>query len=561
MGSALLDDPGTATRTPAESVRDSVEAAHGQSAASNAMPGPALRRQAAERVAAHRTRRMAADSAGRTELPASPRNTRSAKIAAAVAERYAQAQSYRDFLATEAQRAVQQAQAAADVAAMNAQAVAAAQRDLLDAIDRVDAISEDPGEGQETSSRVALLPIEESSSASSITPYLWQELEPEVPSEAKVAEANPRKFQPPQSRRKPIRQSDAPERPEAREPVTVAAVASTPDPLPAIAGGITIRLYQDEAGATRVTLDPPAPPVMTAPVMAHRTPAAQNEEEALLLDEEIAFRQEPAFDEPFGPAEPLPANLIEFPRQLVATRKARPRLAEGPLRAEVEDVPGDGQLRIFEVVPEQIAVTPVATDESDSAPAAQWSSILLESRPRGEGTSVSSEAAAETATQAVTPSLLNIAPLERRLLAAGINMAIVGAACIAFIAVFLWTAAHAPFHSDLMSSTVAGIARGLVSRAAIQSALPLMACAFALLTFIYEALFFTLSTATPGMRVARIALCTFNDENPTRRAVRRRLPALLLSALPLGFGFLWAALDEERLTWHDRICGIYQRSY
>jgi hypothetical protein len=32
------------------------------------------------------------------------------------------------------------------------------------------------------------------------------------------------------------------------------------------------------------------------------------------------------------PPTPLPANLIEFPRVLVAARKARPRLAEGPLR-------------------------------------------------------------------------------------------------------------------------------------------------------------------------------------------------------------------------------------
>ena len=63
------------------------------------------------------------------------------------------------------------------------------------------------------------------------------------------------------------------------------------------------------------------------------------------------------------------------------------------------------------------------------------------------------------------------------------------------------------------------------------------------------------------MRVARVALCTFSDENPTRAAIRRRLPALLLSAVPVGFGFLWALLDEERLTWHDRISGIYTRSY
>ena len=33
------------------------------------------------------------------------------------------------------------------------------------------------------------------------------------------------------------------------------------------------------------------------------------------------------------PAQPIHANLIEFPREIVATRKVRPRLAEGPLGA------------------------------------------------------------------------------------------------------------------------------------------------------------------------------------------------------------------------------------
>ena len=36
------------------------------------------------------------------------------------------------------------------------------------------------------------------------------------------------------------------------------------------------------------------------------------------------------------PAQPIYANLIQFPREMVATRKVRPRLAEGPLaRAEI----------------------------------------------------------------------------------------------------------------------------------------------------------------------------------------------------------------------------------
>jgi hypothetical protein len=63
------------------------------------------------------------------------------------------------------------------------------------------------------------------------------------------------------------------------------------------------------------------------------------------------------------------------------------------------------------------------------------------------------------------------------------------------------------------------------------------------------------------MRCVRIGLCTFGDENPTRKAMRRRIVAVVLSAVPFGLGFIWAALDEERLSWHDRVSGMYQRGY
>jgi hypothetical protein len=63
------------------------------------------------------------------------------------------------------------------------------------------------------------------------------------------------------------------------------------------------------------------------------------------------------------------------------------------------------------------------------------------------------------------------------------------------------------------------------------------------------------------MRYARIGLCTFSDENPTRSQMRRRTWAILLSACPLGIGFFWALVDDDRLGWHDRISRMYQRSY
>ena len=63
------------------------------------------------------------------------------------------------------------------------------------------------------------------------------------------------------------------------------------------------------------------------------------------------LEEEPAF----AAVEPLAVNLVEFPRELVAARKVRPRLAEGPLR-EISQEEHD-QLKIFEVAPESISQT------------------------------------------------------------------------------------------------------------------------------------------------------------------------------------------------------------
>ena len=82
-----------------------------------------------------------------------------------------------------------------------------------------------------------------------------------------------------------------------------------------------------------------------------------------------------------------------------------------------------------------------------------------------------------------------------------------------------------------------------------------------ILTTLYQLLFFTFSNATPGMNYARIGLCTFSDENPTRAQMRRRALAFLLSAIPLGLGLLWSWIDSDRLGWHDRLSRMYQRSY
>ena len=88
-----------------------------------------------------------------------------------------------------------------------------------------------------------------------------------------------------------------------------------------------------------------------------------------------------------------------------------------------------------------------------------------------------------------------------------------------------------------------------------------LAGVFALFYIAYHLLFFSLSGQTAGMRYARIGLCTFTDENPSRAAMRKRVLAMLVAATPLGLGLLWVWMDDDRLGWHDRMSRMYQRAY
>jgi uncharacterized RDD family membrane protein YckC len=261
--------------------------------------------------------------------------------------------------------------------------------------------------------------------------------------------------------------------------------------------------------------------------LASRTPSSSHHPPPLATQR----ISDPLEEATVAPAVPLAANLIAFPRELVATRKARPRLAEGPLR---DAQPQPGQLRIFEVEQEAIDHHAAALAEPAAVPKAglDWSSIRLDT-PRPERASCASARKGEE--KPIQP-----APLEDRLMAALVDGALSMIGFLVFVFVFSSCTAHPPSGRF----------------AALAAALALLGIAVA-----YQWLFFRFSENTPGMLYARIALCTLGDDNPTRRAMQRRVGALLLSALPLGLGLLWAVFDEDGLGWHDRISGTYQRSY
>ncbi len=431
----------------------------------------ALRQVAAERLALHRSRRAQVDAAERARLiqvegeRAAELQPAAERVRDAVAARYRESQSYREFLAVEAQRALERAQAEAEVAARNAVAVAAVQRQLLDEIAQWNQPAElDAGLGP-----LAVV-------------------EPRARKTAKV-----------------------------REEFT--DLAPMPPPI------LEVRLHE------RLT---PAGSGFYAPTKA----VVPEPEEIAELDEEIAFRRAPEFEDLLLETTTIPANIIEFPRQLVASRKVRPRLAEGPLLEETAPPP---QLRIFEVEPELVAAEPEMVPEPD---APEWQSLRL-----GSGTAAQTRELTGSQLDASNyfdhwmEPVIHAAPISQRLLCAVLDTLLLVAGFGAATAVAV-----------------------RLSGGAIQAApMPLLAgsAAGALMVFaaMYRLLFYTLNDATPGMRAMRIAFCTYDEDSPKRKAIRRRLISTLLAAGPLGLGLLWALLDADKLGWHDRMSRMYPRSY
>ncbi len=240
-------------------------------------------------------------------------------------------------------------------------------------------------------------------------------------------------------------------------------------------------------------------------------------------------------------AHPIHANLIEFPRELVATRKARPRRAEGPYAASMEQ---DVQLSIFEVDPGALTLEAAQSSvlEEAAAPAwtgPEWSGIELGAQPARVFRAESSvEIFDELPERIILAPDMELAPFSRRALAAVVNGSLI-------VGTFLVAAMFALSTMKVMPGL-----KALEMAAAI---------GVALVGAAYMTLFHYFTKGTPGMRYADLSLCTLDGQCPTRAQRCARLVALLLSILPAGLGVIWAIFDEDNLGWHDRLSDTYVR--
>ena len=229
-------------------------------------------------------------------------------------------------------------------------------------------------------------------------------------------------------------------------------------------------------------------------------------------------------------AQPIAANLIEFPREIIATRRMRPRLADGPAVGEEPE-----QLSIFEVDPNTVSTEPmgqaVADVEEPPWTGSSWQEIQLDAQPQ-EGSLPDY--------YALVPDehKLYQAPFGRRMMATMVDAAvIIGLVCGTIY---------------LIASNV----DTLPGKRVFEVCGVLAVLGFAAL---YEWFFLTYAKVTPGMRYAQLSLCTFDEQAPTKEQVKSRMKAMLISVLPVGLGMLWSVFDEDQMSWHDRLSKTYLR--
>jgi len=437
---------------------------------------PSWKQEVNRRVAAHLSRKTA--PAGEAEPHTESRlaaDSRAAQAAARVAARYANAPSYNEMLADEARVVVRAAQAASR-AAQEAQAAA---QYVLDGLES--AAAAEPAPEPVWKPKPKPVAISKRKSALAAAPA-------QVSAETRYFEQSPLFA----SHWEPLG--------EPAETAQLGAMSRGP--------GIT-EVHTEQVN----DLELPAHPDAAEPHSSIWDSGVWDSEHQWSGD----------------PAQPIYANLIEFPRPMVATRKVRPRLAEGPL-AQVESAP---QLSIFEVDPATVSSepAPAAVDEP-SAPAwmvPQWPAM----EPAEENWEEILEEPAPRASAAVEP-----APVGRRLMALVVDCSLIAAS---FLAVAMLAASHM---SELPSPRLAEQFTGIA----------MLAIGVAYLVF-----FFALARATPGMWYAGIQLSTLAGRRPSRQQRCARLLALPLSVLPLGLGLAWALFDDAHLAWHDRLSRTYLR--
>ncbi len=75
--------------------------------------------------------------------------------------------------------------------------------------------------------------------------------------------------------------------------------------------------------------------------------------------------------------------------------------------------------------------------------------------------------------------------------------------------------------------------------------------------FFWVILFWAKAGATPGKMALKIKIVNADGSLPSIGQCIGRYFAYFLSALPLLLGYLWAAWDPKKQSWHDKLANTY----
>jgi uncharacterized RDD family membrane protein YckC len=85
----------------------------------------------------------------------------------------------------------------------------------------------------------------------------------------------------------------------------------------------------------------------------------------------------------------------------------------------------------------------------------------------------------------------------------------------------------------------------------------LVLCGLGMAWIGYQYLLLVYAGTTPGLGIAGLRLSRFDGSRVPRRIRRWRVLASVLSGFSFGLGYAWCVLDEDQLSWHDRITRTY----
>ena len=254
----------------------------------------------------------------------------------------------------------------------------------------------------------------------------------------------------------------------------------------------------------------PTEPVCSSPVPladpAKSQPATRG---ATAVEPARAVPARAAIEKPVAPAVEVPASpadstarIIPFPRSATAPPTPLEELAEPvPARPRILEVP--------DVAPPAPALGGILIEPPEEP---------MESRRPGFEVP------------------LQCAPRLPRLLAATTDGVLVLLATAIFGWIFFKITATVPPLRPLMVLVLSGLGIAWVG---------------------YQYLLLVYTGTTPGLGIAGLRLSRFDGSRVPRRIRRWRVLASVLSGFSFGLGYAWCVLDEDQLSWHDRITRTY----